>query len=140
MEVFMAYQAAPDFDLAYAVQLAILHDTIEDTNSSFADLEELFGTAVAEGVQALTKNEELQKAARMPDALQRINLLPKEVGLVKLADRITNLQEPPPHWSMEKTKKYLEEAKLISNSLENKNAYLNNRILEKIQVYAKFIN
>ena len=59
MEVMMAHHATPDFDLAYAIQLAILHDTIEDTSSTFLEIQELFGDEVAEGVQALTKDESL---------------------------------------------------------------------------------
>ena len=79
MEVMMAHHAAPDFDLAYAIQLAILHDTIEDTTSTFLEIQELFGNEVAEGVQALTKDESLPtKEEQMLGSVQRINALRKE--------------------------------------------------------------
>jgi len=138
MEVLMAHHHSNNFDLEYAIQLAILHDTIEDTSSTYADIKNLFGTKVADGVNALTKDESLPtKQAMMRDSLKKINAQSIEVGIVKLADRITNLQSPPPHWSAEKIKKYLEEAKLISKTLSNKNEYLNNRIELKISEYAK---
>jgi (p)ppGpp synthase/HD superfamily hydrolase len=75
----------------------------------------------------------------MTDSLNRINKLQKEVGLVKLADRITNLQSPPNHWSNEKIKNYCKEAKLILNTLTNKNEYLSKRLKLKIDEYEKKI-
>ncbi|TPN80977.1 HD domain-containing protein [Aquimarina algicola] len=136
MEVLLAYTAKKSFDIDFAIQVAILHDTIEDTNVDFNEVKDKFGEKVATAVQALTKNESLNtKNERMIDSLNRINQLEKEVGIVKLADRITNLQTPPKHWSLEKTIKYSEEAKTISYHLNGKNAYLNNRLDQKIKEY-----
>ena len=60
--------------------------------------------------------------------------------MVKIADRITNLQKPPIHWSKEKIIKYCEEAKLISITLNNKNDYLNKRLESKIKEYESLFN
>ena len=139
MEVIIAHKHHPDFDLNTAIQIAILHDTIEDTATTYDEINSHFGKVVANGVQALTKNESLNtKEERMMDSLQRINLLSKEVGLVKLADRITNLQHPPSHWSTEKIKKYSEEAQLIALTLISKNDYLNTRLTAKIESYNNY--
>lgn len=138
MEVLMAHKYENDFDLELAIQIALLHDTIEDTSADFNEIEEQFGSKVAHGVQALTKDSSLpNKKERMLDSLKRINLLQKEVALVKLADRITNLQAPPSHWSKEKVENYLEEAKLIAETLMDKNSYLFSRLTSKIEEYAK---
>lgn len=140
MEVMMAYNVSADFDLRYAIQLAILHDTIEDTNSTFKEIKELFGKEVAEGVQALTKNKDLRtKESQMLDSLNRIANQEKEVGIVKLADRITNLQKPPSHWSKDKVLNYSIEAKLISERLKDNNEYLSARIAYKIQEYKAYL-
>lgn len=140
MEVLMAYNVETNFDLDFAIQTAILHDTIEDTSADFEEIKTVFGEHIAEAVQALTKNEKLEnKEDRMIDSLYRINQLSKEVGLVKLADRITNLQSPPNHWSKEKVKKYHKEATLISATLRDKNTYLNNRLNQKIEAYKKYV-
>jgi len=139
MEVLVAYQNKADFDLIFAIQLALLHDTLEDTETTFEALTNEFGLAVAKGVQALTKDDTLStKRERMLDSLERINNLEKEVGLVKLADRITNLQQPPSTWKPDKIKAYTEEAVLIAETLQNKNKYLNNRLLHKIETYKKY--
>ncbi|WP_299779014.1 HD domain-containing protein [uncultured Formosa sp.] len=141
MEVLVAYQNKPDFDLVFAVQLALLHDTLEDTDTSFEALTNEFGLAIAKGVQALTKDVTFStKRERMLDSLERINTLEKEVGLVKLADRITNLQQPPSTWESSKIKAYAEEAMLIAETLRDKNEYLNERLLNKIQAYKKHVN
>ncbi|MGJ8549352.1 HD domain-containing protein [Winogradskyella wichelsiae] len=141
MEVLMAYQNEPDFNLALAIQIALLHDTLEDTDTSFNDLETIFGFSIAEGVQALTKNNTIPtKSERMLDSLNRINSLEKEVGLVKLADRITNLQQPPSLWNPEKIKTYHEEAILIAFKLQDIKNYLNVRLQFKIDDYAKYVH
>ncbi len=141
MEVLMAYSFNSNFDIDFAIQTAILHDTIEDTDADFEEIKNNFGEAIAKAVLALTKDQNLEsKEEKMMDSLNRINLLQKEVGLVKIADRITNLQTPPNHWGLDKTYKYFEEAKLISKILRNKNNYLNNRLESKILEYEKKIN
>lgn len=140
MEVLMAYNFDNKFDIDFAIQLAILHDTIEDTSADFEEIKKEFGVHIAEAVEALTKDETLpSKQERMMDSLTRINKLQKEVGLVKVADRITNLQKPPSHWSNDKIVNYCEEAKLISNTLTDKNAYLNKRLVSKIAEYEEKI-
>ena len=72
MEVFMAYKQKPDFDLKLAIQLALLHDVLEDTALSFKALKADFGNVVAEGVLALTKDSTLDKKDQMDDSLNRI--------------------------------------------------------------------
>jgi (p)ppGpp synthase/HD superfamily hydrolase len=57
----------------------------------------------------------------MLDSLNRTKQLPKEVWAVKLADRITNLQTPPAHWSFEKKIEYIKEAEIISKILNGCN-------------------
>lgn len=92
---------------------------------------------MAEGVAALTKNNSLlTKQEKMQDSLSRIKETFKEVAIVKLADRITNLQTPPHTWNLEKIENYKEEAKLIANDLKGLNAYLDQRIRSKIKEYA----
>lgn len=140
MEILMAYAYAKDFDVDFAVQAAILHDTIEDTDATFEELKAHFGERVANAVLALSKNDSLpSKSEKMADSLFRINALEKEVGMVKMADRITNLQAPPAHWSTEKITDYYWEAITIANGLKGKNEYLGGRLVEKIEAYKRFI-
>ena len=121
------------------VQCAILHDTIEDTKVTFVDLEKEFGLSVAQGVQALTKDESLPtKEAQMRDSLARIQQQPPEIWMVKLGDRITNLQRPPHYWQPEKIKCYHQEAILILENLGDANDYLAQRLEQKIAAYQQY--
>ncbi len=49
MEILMAAMNTSDFDLDYAIQVALLHDTIEDTETTFEELSNTFGRTIAEG-------------------------------------------------------------------------------------------
>lgn len=129
------------YDIELAIGCAILHDTIEDTPFTHHDIENQFGKKIADGVLALTKNETIEnKKERMADSLRRINQQPKEISLVKIADRIVNLQPPPKHWSLEKKEKYYEKSKLIHKELSSSNTLLSNRLLEKIKNYTIYLN
>lgn len=140
MEVILAHKHEDDFDLNLAMQAAILHDTIEDTDTSYEEVEENFGSDVAQAVSALSKDKQLPtKREQMEDSLDRILALSKEVGIVKMADRISNLQGPPYHWGNEKATAYREEAKLIHQKLGQNHAYLRNRLWEKIEAYKRFL-
>jgi len=140
MEILIAFQKSDNFDIDFAIQVAILHDVLEDTDTTFEELKGAFGERVSNAVLALTKDDSFNsKKERMFDSLHRINSLEKEVGMVKLADRITNLQEPPEHWSAEKRSAYWVEARFIAYGLKNKNEYLNRRLLEQIGEYEKWI-
>lgn len=128
MEVFMAALNSGPFDLDYAVQVALLHDTIEDTDTSYEEIEERFGHEIAEGVMALTKDETLPKEEQTRENVTRIVKMRREVWLVKLADRITNLQPPPADWTALKIANYREESRIILEGLRDGNPYLAGRL------------
>ncbi|MFA8434935.1 MAG: HD domain-containing protein [Marinifilaceae bacterium] len=136
MEILLAYQAAQNFDVEFTVQLALLHDVLEDTEATYKELMEYFGNRIAKAVLALTKTDTIgDKQERMNDSIERILLQENEVGMVKLADRITNLQPPPKHWHNEKILKYKKEARTIFDKLQHTNRYLAQRLQLSIQEY-----
>jgi guanosine-3',5'-bis(diphosphate) 3'-pyrophosphohydrolase len=139
MEIIIASSNSDNFDLGFAVQVALLHDTIEDTSTDFGELENKFGVEIAKAVFALTKNSELPKKQQMPDSLTRIKKLQSEVWAVKLADRITNLQQPPSNWDNAKKIKYQKEAQRILNELKNGNDFLARRLEAKIEEYGNYL-
>lgn len=119
---------------------AILHDTIEDTESTYKNISETFGVNIANGVLALSKDINLHsKEEKMRDSIDRIKSQPKEIWMVKLADRITNLQTPPKYWNKEKINKYRDEALLILNELGHSNNYLAVRLKLKIESYRQYL-
>ena len=122
MEIIAALGVEPDCDQELAVQCAILHDVVEDTPVTVDQIRDAFGPEVAQGVSALSKSDELPKEERLLDSLRRIREQPAEVWMVKLADRITNLQPPPAHWTADKISRYREEAVAIHESLGDASA------------------
>ena len=139
MEVMAALNYEADKDGNLAVQVAILHDTIEDTDATYQELKSKFGQHVADGVLALTKDKNIEKQVQMQDSLRRIKLQPNEIWMVKMADRITNLQPPPSYWTIEKRKKYLDQAKLILDELKSGSDFLSDRLTAKILEYQSYI-
>jgi (p)ppGpp synthase/HD superfamily hydrolase len=135
MEIMAAAATGAPMDADLALACALLHDVIEDTGVKYEEVEQTFGRQVADGVQALSKNKELEKELQLPDSLARIVEEPGEIGMVKLADRITNLQPPPSYWTAEKIRQYREEALLIHTSLKEKSPFLAARLMEKIEAY-----
>jgi (p)ppGpp synthase/HD superfamily hydrolase len=138
----LAVESIADGDLA--VQCALLHDTLEDTDATHDDLANKFGSNVADAVAALTKDETIgaeskdkwqRKVLQMADSLKRIKSQPREIWMVKLADRITNLQPPPHFWTMDKVKRYKQESIKIYETLKNGSSFLSDRLKGKIYSY-----
>ena len=135
MELIRALEAEPSRDGDLAVPCALLHDVLEDTETPRADVERAFGPQVAAGVDALSKRK--NDADPMGDSLKRILAQPPEVAMVKLADRITNLAPPPPHWTPEKIAKYRAEAEVILRELGAASPFLTRRFQERLATYPR---
>jgi len=83
---------------AEAIMAAILHDTVEDTDASLADIEDQFGNEVALLVDGVSKLDQIQfrsQAEAQAESFRKMMLAMIEdirVILVKLADRLHNMQ------------------------------------------------
>lgn len=70
MELICGLNSDPSLNGNLAIQCVLLHDTIEDTHVDFEAIKKEFGIKVAEGVQALTKDESLPtKSEQISDSL-----------------------------------------------------------------------
>ena len=134
-EVAAALQLEPADDGELSLLCAVLHDCVEDTEVTVEEVASRFGDAVAAGVAALSKDPSLPKAERMADSLRRIRDEPMAVWKVKLADRITNLQRPPAHWSRDKATRYRHEAQQILDALGDASPRLAHRLRTRIDAY-----
>jgi GTP diphosphokinase / guanosine-3',5'-bis(diphosphate) 3'-diphosphatase len=91
---------------------ALLHDTIEDTKTTAAELEEQFGQKVTSVVLEITDDKSLQKPIRKQLQIDNAARLSAEAKLVNLADKICNLRDtavsPKVGWSLERTQTYFD--------------------------------
>ena len=138
-EVIAVLPHHPEIDADLAVTCALLHDTVEDTPITAGELAARYGDAVAAGVQALSKDEQLPtKQEQMADSLRRIQEQPREIAIVKLADRITNMSSPPHAWSKDKCTAYRKEALLIADTLGAASIALDARLRGRIEAYQRY--
>lgn len=88
-----------EYKLDYAtIVTALLHDTVEDTPASYADIEGLFGKEVADLVEGVTKLSRIQTQSehtKQAENFRKLVLAMSEdirVLLIKLADRLHNMR------------------------------------------------
>ncbi len=84
---------------------AFLHDTLEDTNSTYEELEHEFGKVIADLVMEVThEGKKDNKGYWFP------RLKSKKAILIKFADRLSNLSRMD-NWDMERQIHYLKKSK-----------------------------
>lgn len=91
---------------------AVLHDTIEDTNTTAEELTAIFGAKITATVLDVTDDKSLDKHVRKQRQIEHAPHISKEAKLVKLADKICNLRDilasPPADWSPERKQGYFD--------------------------------
>ena len=101
---------------ATVLAAALLHDTIEDTDTKPEELREVFGDAIANIVLEVTDDKALPKAERKRLQVEHAGHISKAAQRVKLADKICNVSdvasEPPKHWDLERRRAYFDWAHL----------------------------
>lgn len=100
---------------------AVLHDTIEDTDTTFAEIVQLFGQDIADVVLEVTDDMSLPKAERKRLQVEHAPHISGKAQLVKLADKICNLRDiassPPANWTVERKREYFDWAKAVVDGL-----------------------
>jgi guanosine-3',5'-bis(diphosphate) 3'-pyrophosphohydrolase len=99
---------------------AILHDTIEDTDTTEAELAREFGHAVAAIVVEVTDEKIQSRALRKRMQIAHAPHLSRQAKLVKLADKIVNLRDiiaRPPNWDLKRKQEYFDWAKQVIDGL-----------------------
>lgn len=114
-----------DLDVLLA---ALLHDTIEDTGTRPAEIEERFGPAVLRLVEEVSDDKTLPKAERKRLQVEHAASLSRGAKLIKLADKICNVREvtldPPHDWSTVRRCEYLDWAAAVVAGLRGTNEEL----------------
>jgi len=100
---------------------ALLHDTVEDTDTTRAEIAAQFGEAVATVVDQVTDDKSLPKATRKQLQVEHAATVSDRAKLVKLADKIANLRDiansPPPDWSLARQQEYCDWGKRVVDQM-----------------------
>ncbi|XP_071576326.1 guanosine-3',5'-bis(diphosphate) 3'-pyrophosphohydrolase MESH1 isoform X2 [Temnothorax nylanderi] len=108
--------------------LAILHDTVEDTDTTFEEIEKEFGYKVTQVVREVTDDKTLPKAKRQQLQIEHAPNISREAKLVKLADKLYNLRDLekgiPIGWTSERVKEYFKWAKAVIDGCRQTNLNL----------------
>jgi guanosine-3',5'-bis(diphosphate) 3'-pyrophosphohydrolase len=100
---------------------ALLHDTVEDTETTPEELEARFGRAIRDIVLEVTDDKNLPKAERKRLQVVHAGGLSRRAKLVKLADKICNLRDiadsPPADWDLRRQREYYDWAKRVIDRL-----------------------
>jgi guanosine-3',5'-bis(diphosphate) 3'-pyrophosphohydrolase len=110
---------------------ALLHDTLEDTQTSLRELQGEFGEEIAAIVLEVTDEPSLDWRVRKKLQVTRAKLASPRARLVKLADKICNLRSmissPPQRWSIERRRAYFDWAREVVEQLRGTNPLLEER-------------
>jgi guanosine-3',5'-bis(diphosphate) 3'-pyrophosphohydrolase len=91
---------------------AVLHDTIEDTETTSEELTATFGSQITAIVLDVTDDKSLEKHVRKQRQIEHAPYISNEAKLVKLAEKICNLRDilasPPSDWSPERKQAYFD--------------------------------
>ncbi len=106
---------------------ALLHDVVEDTDATLADVEARFGAEVAGYVAEVSDDKTLTKAERKRQ--QVLKAPHKSVGakLIKLADKTSNvgdLLDDPPAWPASRLRAYVAWSREVIDGLRGVNPAL----------------
>lgn len=112
-----------DFEVLMA---AILHDTVEDTETTFDEIEDNFGPEIKGIVAEVTDDKSLPKMERKRLQIEHALTSSKKAKLVKLADKLYNLRDLqrciPEGWTEERRHEYYEWAKKVVDNLRGTNS------------------
>ncbi|MCI0564365.1 MAG: HD domain-containing protein [Nitrososphaera sp.] len=107
---------------------AILHDTVEDTDTTPQELQTQFGETIAAIVMELTDDKRLVKAERKRLQVETAPRLSHQARLVKLADKICNLRDvhtsPPADWNLQRRREYFDWAKAVIDRIRGTHSEL----------------
>lgn len=107
---------------------AILHDTVEDTETTFDEIENAFGSEVRDLVVEVTDDKSIPKAERKKRQVEHTARISDRAKLIKIADKACNVHDvahfPPVDWSAQRQAEYLEWASQVVDGCRGTNRHL----------------
>lgn len=115
----------------------ILHDTLEDTDTTPAEIVRGFGPQVLSIVEEVTDDKSLPKEVRKRLQVEHAATISPEARQLKLADKIANVRElvqsPPAGWSRQRQRDYVSWSEEVVEQLRGCNARLEHHFNSVVQ-------
>lgn len=116
---------------------AILHDTIEDTDATPAEIKSLFGEDVLSLVLEVTDDKSLPKEVRKQLQIEKAAHKSPRAKLIKLADKLCNIHDitnyPPTTWPLKRKQEYLLWSEKVVRGIRGTNKELEARYDEVLK-------
>jgi len=116
-EVARLLAAAPENRNAAVTVAGLLHDTLEDTATTYDELAAEFGEEIASLVREVTDDKALPKEARKRHQEEHAQHASDGAKMIKIADKTSNLHSilnsPPRGWDLTRKKEYFDWAKRV---------------------------
>ena len=113
---------------------ALLHDTVEDTDTTPEELAEVFGARVRDLVMEVTDDKDLPKQERKRKQVKHAPHLSDDAKQIKIADKYSNISDimenPPHNWSEERKAEYIKWGQEVFAGLRGVNKNLDNAFEE----------
>ncbi len=110
------------------LQAAILHDTVEDTDTTHQELVKEFGHKVANIVKDVTDDKSMPKDKRKRHQVEHAKHISQQAKVVKLADKLYNLRDlkecPPSGWDVKRIQGYFVWCQAVVKSVSGSNHLL----------------
>jgi hypothetical protein len=117
---------------------ALLHNTLEDTDTTKAEIKEKFGKTVACIAEELTNDSNHNGKIKS----EKVGAMSRQSKLIKLADRIYNVRDlnisPPISWNHEKTQTYFYFSNQLLQKMKGTNAVLEGKLSKEISLNNNF--
>jgi GTP diphosphokinase / guanosine-3',5'-bis(diphosphate) 3'-diphosphatase len=115
---------------------ALLHDVVEDTDTTPEELEKIFGSRAVGFVMEVTDDQDLSKAERKRMQVEHAPHLSREAKQIKIADKYSNIADiidnPPHNWSDERRAEYIKWGRQVFAGLRGVNENLDKAFEELI--------
>lgn len=123
---------------------AVLHDTIEDTNTTNDEIVQMFGQNVANIVLECSDDKSLPKEVRKQKQIEHAEHVSTEAKLVKLVDKLDNLEDllnnPPTGWSDKEINGYAYWCYAVHQKIKGINEILDDQFCELFEKFNIVVN
>lgn len=121
IEVASTLVSVGKVDDVNVIVAALLHDVVEDTDTTNDEIRDRYGAVVADLVAEVTDDKNLKKKERKELQVEHAPTISPSAKLIKIADKISNVREiandPPKKWGANRQRKYFDWAERVVNAM-----------------------